>query len=210
MSWLHFKNLSCFIEKSSLETPTCTQWLLIWGLAKCLSNGAGFASFLFTVLLGCQHSVFSATCRNLQQSLTSVQLRWVYTLVWQGKIICTLTALLSSEILQVLIKSCSLLFQMMNGNISVTAAVLVKQLFASLVTFQLWGSWNTTDLSGSVSNNGEVAVCWMKNSSGIWAVQRRLLVHQGSFIPPFLRHLHCHQYLNPNLPLMSLAVHLYQ
>lgn len=124
MWWLHFKNLHCFIEKSYLETPNCMQWLIIWSLSKCVSDRAGFASFLFTILQGCSHFVFSSTCRNLKQSLTSVELHGVYTLVRQGKIIRTLRALLPAEILQTLIKVCSLHLQIESVAITVTAAGL--------------------------------------------------------------------------------------
>lgn len=124
MWWLHSKNLHCFIEKSYLETPNCMQWLLVWSLSKCQSDGVGFASFLCTILQGCSHFVFSSTCRNREQSLTSVELHWVYTLVRQGKIIRTFRALLPPEILQTLTKSCSLHLQIKDGDITVTPAVL--------------------------------------------------------------------------------------
>lgn len=135
--WLHFKHLHCLIRRAYLEAPNCMQWLLVWSLR----DEAGFASFLFTILQGCSHFIFSSTCRNLKQSLTSLELHWVYTLLWQGKIIHTVRALLPAEILQTLIKFCSLHLQLKDGDIAVTAADLsnavVHSAFCILFTGEL-------------------------------------------------------------------------
>lgn len=60
-------------------------------------------------------------------------------------------------------------------------------------------------MSGTKSHDREVTefACG-RRAEGI--VQSRLPLHQGSFISPYFRHLHCNQFLSPNLPLMSLAV----